>query len=98
MLTGFKSYHLATELYQQCLAVKGKAYVVDQLQRASFSVVLNPAEGSAKESAKERRRFYGIALASLREVQAVLTITDQRRLHPKSDILGTMLYKLVKNT
>ncbi len=40
----------------------------NQFQRAMLSIVLNLAEGSAKSSHKERRKFYEISLGSLREV------------------------------
>ncbi len=45
-------------------------YLVKQLRRASLSVVLNIAEGSAKNSDKDFRRYIGNSLGSLNEAVA----------------------------
>jgi len=49
---------------------KGYAYLSDQIKRAIASDVLNIAEGNARRSNTERRRFFEIARASLAEVSA----------------------------
>jgi len=46
----------------------------DQIRRASLSVVLNIAEGSAKKSDKEFSRYLQISLGSINEVFACLDI------------------------
>ena len=95
MLGKFESYQLAKRLYRACGNLHGKSFIRDQLQRACLSVVLNLAEGSAKHTEKERRRFYRISLASLREVQAVLDLQNQRgEIWVLADRLGAMLYRL----
>lgn len=48
--------------------------LTSQLRRAIVSVLLNIVEGHAKESAKEVLRFFGMAKASLAEVEACLEI------------------------
>lgn len=53
---------------------KGKAELADQFKRASFSIVLNVAEGSGEFSPKEKARFYRMALRSATECGAVLDI------------------------
>ena len=63
MLANFKSYQMALELYKKCESIKAKAFLKDQLERASLSVVLNLVEGSAKTTANERARFYSISYA-----------------------------------
>jgi four helix bundle protein len=95
MLTNFRTYHLAVELYQQCEQLKPKAHMRDQLMRASLSVVLNLAEGSAKPSEKERARFYSIALASCRETQALLTLMREDSAFKLADQIGGCIYKMV---
>ncbi len=70
----------------------------NQFQRAMLSIVLNLAEGSAKSSHKERKKFYEISLGSLREVQAILTLVNHQKLIKESDKIGAFLYKLCKNT
>jgi four helix bundle protein len=54
-------------------SIKRKNYELsDQLARASLSVCLNIAEGSAKNSDKDFRRFIQTALGSANEVVACL--------------------------
>ena len=95
MLTGFKSYQLSLQLYRECDRVTASHHLKDQLMRAALSVVLNLAEGSAKPTPKERRRFYSIALASAREVQALIEILERRELWAMADQVGACLYRLV---
>jgi len=86
-----------------CKWPRGHAYLDDQLKRASSSVVLNIAEGNARYSLKERRRFFNIARASAAEVSAIFDIIDALRLNPDEDSdvyqdkltqIAKMLYKL----
>lgn len=48
--------------------------VTNQLRRASVSIVCNIAEGSARKSALERKRFYEISRSSLVEIDSVMEI------------------------
>ncbi len=96
MLKDFRSYQMALQLYKRCEHIKAKAFLKDQLERASLSVVLNLTEGSARPSAKERARFYAISYASLKEVQTLLTILEQKESFKLADQLGGMIYKLTK--
>jgi four helix bundle protein len=51
---------------------KGYAHLGDQLRRASLSIPLNIAEGSAQPTRSERMRYFGIARASALESSAVV--------------------------
>jgi four helix bundle protein len=92
----FRSYELAVNLHKEVKTIALPGYLKDQLLRASSSIALNLAEGSAKTSKKDRLRYYGIALGSLREVQAIADLEQAlKELEPKLDILGAHIYKLV---
>ncbi|MEQ1878823.1 MAG: four helix bundle protein, partial [Bdellovibrionia bacterium] len=68
--------------------------IKNQLPRASLSIVLHIAEGSGKPTADEKKRFYGIALGSLREVTAILDVLDVRQHESAVDQLGACLFTL----
>ena len=53
---------LADEMIKQL--PRGKAYLVDQLQRAGSSIPLNIAEGAGEFSHNEKFRFYRMAKRS----------------------------------
>lgn len=53
---------------------QGKAYLLDQLLRASTSIVLNIAEGAGEFAPKEKARFYRYALRSATECAAILDV------------------------
>lgn len=48
--------------------------LADQWKRASYSVVLNIAEGASRRGTKDFRRHLGIARASLDELEAILDL------------------------
>ncbi len=94
--SNFRSYQVAVQVYKQCQQLRLPSYLRDQLLRASSSVVLNLAEGSGKDSILDRKRFYNIAMGSVREVQAILDLADQvpASLVQSADHLGACVYKL----
>src|SRR4051794_15591186 len=98
MLANFRSYQLAVSLYQLCKTSPLHGSLRDQLLRAGSSICLNLAEGSAKPSKKDRLRFYTIAFASLREVQAIVDLERDKlpMLVAPTDTLGAHLYKLCR--
>jgi len=57
--------------------------VKDQIRRASLSIVLNIAEGSAKQSDKDFARFLQVALGSVNEVAACLDVLVNKQLIPE---------------
>lgn len=90
----FRTYQLAKELYQESQVLTMKGAMKDQFDRAILSVVLNISEGSAKPTAKDRKKFYFIALGSLREVQSILDLINAQNQIEKADQLGAHLYRL----
>jgi len=96
MLENFIAFGLAKEIYKSCKRVRLPRTLYEQLQRASASVALNLAEGAGKRTAPEQKRFYGIALGSLRECEAIIELEEigDAELKRKLDQLGAILYKL----
>ncbi|MDR3606742.1 MAG: four helix bundle protein [Oligoflexia bacterium] len=98
MLKNFRIYQLAVQLHRDCKRKPLPSYLKDQLLRASSSVALNLSEGSARSSRKDRKRFYVIAFASLREVQAIIDLEENlETLRTRADALGAHLFKLVQS-
>ena len=97
-MKNFYSYQLAKELY---FAIQKLSWahqdLRDQVRRASLSVVLNLSEGSGKRSKRDRRRFYQIAMGSLRETQACLDLGGHRAAAATADRLGGCLFRLLQN-
>ena len=89
---------MAKQFYHKSSDLKLREPFKNQFHRASLSIVLNLAEGSAKPTAKERRKFYRISLGSLREIQAMLDILGHIELIREANKLGAYLYKLCQNT
>lgn len=102
-----KAYKANQDIYR---FLKGNrevpAYTRDQLGRASLSIMLNIAEGSAKFSNKDRRNFYVIARGSTFECAALITfLKDENEmttemfgeLGQEYDSLSKMLFAMIKN-
>ena len=103
-MKNFRTYDLALELHREVqkeCAVRGvKGELLDQVKRASISVVLNVSEGSGKLTVKDRKRFYSIALGSLREVQAccdLLGLSSTDSSHQLAGKVGGCLFRLIQN-
>lgn len=82
------------------------AYAKNQLGRASLSVVLNIAEGSAKFTKKDRRSFFVIARGSVFESAAMIDILHaeneislalQTQLEEALEEISKMLYAMIRN-
>ena len=97
-MKNFRTYHLSVAFYRMASDVPLPGYLSDQLKRASSSIVLNIAEGAGRESFADQRRFYRIAMGSLRECQAIITIANlEHSLFTLSDKLAAHLYKLIQS-
>jgi four helix bundle protein len=94
MLKTFRTYQLAVNFYKEAKHLTLLGAQKNQYERALLSIPLNLAEGSAKPTRKDRRKFYYIALGSLREVQTILSLADKPDLASQADMLGAHLYRL----
>ena len=70
-------YHLALEFFEGVNALTSGMprkwrYLIDQLQRAALSILLNIAEGAGEFAPAEKARFYRIAQRSAIECRAAL--------------------------
>jgi four helix bundle protein len=99
-----KVFHL--DCKSLILANKLDSYVKDQLGRASFSIVLNIAEGSGKFSKADRRNYFVTSRASVFECVAILDMLhDSEAIKKelfdnyllKADELSRILYAMIKN-
>jgi len=78
----------------------------DQLRRASFSIMLNIAEGTSRFSNKDRKNFFVIARGSAFECVAIMeylleteeiTQEDFLESEKKLEEISKMLFGLIKN-
>ncbi len=97
MLKNFKTFNLSVEFYRMTENLKLPRHLKDQFNRSSSSVSLNLAEGYGKSTYKDQRKYFHIALGSLRESQAVLVLArvNDDKILAKLDHLGASLYKLI---
>ena len=96
-MQNFRTFQMAKELHVEIKKLKLKGELRDQLERASLSIATNLAEGSEKMGIKDRKRFFLIAMGSLRESQALLEIADLQALSGMADKVGASLYRLLQN-
>ena len=99
MLKNFRAYQLAVSFYRQTPCQKLPAELRSQLLRAASSIALNLAEGAGRQGRADQKRFFSIAMGSLREVQAILDLAYPAE-HPardSADVLGAHIYKLIKS-
>ena len=91
---------MAKQLYKSCKTLRLPPFLFDQLMRASSSVVLNIAEGSGKQTTKDQKRFYAIALGSLRECEAIMDMEDigGKELRDLANQLTVILFTLCRKT
>ena len=91
---------LAVKFYEDSRRLRMPLHLKNQFDRACSSIALNLSEGSAKPTAADRRKFYFIALGSLRECQTILRLNgrDEVNLVSHADFLGACVYKLCMAT
>jgi four helix bundle protein len=96
-MNNFKTLDFAIEFYDEVTALEITGHLRDQLHRAASSITLNLSEGNAKGTAKEKRHFFQMAYASLRECQAIFRLLkiEDLKLMELTDKMGASLYKLI---
>lgn len=91
----FRGYHDAKKLHRKIIFLTKDLptefyYLKDQLRRASLSIILQIAEGSAKNSDKNFNRYIGIALGSANEVAAGLDVSFDMKLITEAEFKQTL--------
>ena len=102
-----KAFAINKTIYQFLKIQKAmQPYIKNQLGRASLSIMLNIAEGSAKFSNKDRRNFFVIARGSTFECASLIgflssenEINDELKntLYSGFEEISKMLYTMIKN-
>jgi four helix bundle protein len=78
----------------------------DQLRRASFSIVLNIAEGSGRFTKPDRRNFYIISRSSIFECIAILDVlkdeevledNQYQKFYFQAEEISKILFAMIKN-
>lgn len=102
-----KAYSANQKVYRILKANKSiPGYAKDQLGRASLSIVLNIAEGSAKFNNRDRKNFYITARGSIFECASLVNFLHDEEEVPatlKQALTGTyeeisrMLFTMIKN-
>ena len=98
MIKNFRTYDVSIRFYRLCEEVRCARHLREQLSRASSSISLNLAEGSARPTSRDRKRFYSIAMSSLRECQAILELSNipaDAEVMAVADSLGAQVYRLL---
>lgn len=96
-MKNFRTYDLARQFYKECQGLRFRPPFKDQFDRALLSVLLNLAEGVAKPTSKDRKKFYAIALGSLRETQVILDLCGYGAQLRSADAVAACLYRLMQN-
>jgi four helix bundle protein len=76
----------------------GQAYIADQLKRAAISIPLNVAEGAAKPTLKDKKRFYAYARGSALDAGAIIDCCRAMQIIDQPQILNarTKILRVVK--
>ena len=96
-----RSYQLSVQFYREAKALSLPHYLKDQLRRAALSISLNISEGTGKSSMPDRRRFFEIAMGSIRECQALTELESDAFTAQQKDLLDHLAastYKLIRNS
>lgn len=108
-----KAWQLAIQLYKEVLVIVRKLpkeeifNLSSQIKRAALSMSNNIAEGAARKSALERKRFYEIARSSDVEVDNCLEVIlaaeylDKKEITIAEDLVEQifkLLSKMIDNT
>ena len=94
-----RCHELAVQFYRRVRVKQLPSSLKGQLQRASSSVALNLSEGWGRATDADRRKFYQIALGSIRECQSIVQLEYEMFDTKEIDLLDHLaasVFKLIK--
>ena len=83
----FRTYHLAVRFHRAAAPLRLQRPLGDQLRRAASSAALTLAEGYGRSTLADQRRFFAMALGSVRECQAVFDLAGDAVSAAQRDLL-----------
>lgn len=97
-MRNFRTYDLATQTYHLGKDLSMPRHLREQFLRSLSSIALNLAEGSGKIGRKDQKRFYLIAMGSLRETEAVCGLAQIKHQDFLNSLnqTGACLYRLIQ--
>jgi four helix bundle protein len=95
----FRTLELAIDFHKALEKLIITGHMKDQLFRAATSIPLNLAEGNAKQSVKEKKRYYQTAYGSVQECKTILKLIEckDENLVDTADKLGAWIFKLLNS-
>ena len=96
-MNNFRTLDLAISLYEEINKLKLGGVLQNQFDRSLLSICLNLAEGSARPTSKDRRKFYYISYSSLKEVSTILKLRNINKYNEKISCLAAHIWKLAQN-
>ena len=98
-MQNFITYDLAVNFYRLSRKLPLTGPLKEQLARAAASIVLNLAEARGRRTKADQKRFFHMAMGSLRECQAILDLGDSQGTEAGSmlDRVAACLYRLIQS-
>jgi len=87
---------ITTEIYKITLLLPAEERfnIIQQIRRATLSVIPNLAKGCSRRSLTERKRYYEVSRGSIVEIDAILeTAVDMQYLKEDGKKIGDLLNK-----
>ena len=100
MIKNFRTLDSAVLFYQLTRALQLRGALKTQLDRAASSIALNLAEGRGRHTTKDQLRFFNIAMGSVRECQAILTLSGDQETESWQvlDKVASQLFRLIEKS
>jgi four helix bundle protein len=95
-MTNLNALELAIDLYRECEKLKVGNPLKDQILRAAVVIPRYIVDGSGHLSLKDRKRYYSVALDTVRETQALVKSVNNQKLIDDYSKLDELVSELVR--